>query len=77
MRNLRRMFRDLVDMYWTEAACDRVRGGGAHRCHQILYEGDHKLCPACLGFVRLKESRRLLLGDKEDPEMAPGNYYLH
>lgn len=64
--NLKRLSRDLIDLYWTEARCSRAARSGGHRCFEILHAREGKLCPACAAFVKLQEAHRLILANDQD-----------
>lgn len=58
--NLSRMLRDLIDAFWMEASCGRLKSGEIYKCHEIKNTREQQMCPACEAFVSLKNSWRLL-----------------
>lgn len=64
--NLERLYNGLLEMYWLENECFRGKGPGGHKCHELLLSREAKRCNPCNGFVKLKESMRLALGQDHD-----------
>ncbi len=59
--NLERMYKALLDTYWMETSCLKAQHG--NKCYEILRTREAHLCSQCAGYVRLKESSRLVLED--------------
>ncbi len=67
--NITRIFNQLLDTYWLENECLKVRSSGSpYRCADVIYTREAARCRVCMGYLLVKEAMRCALGEERDEE---------